>query len=93
MRCRQQNKMQLRKTFREVVLYLLHTMTGKHLLQTGLNDSYDSKWGCFNPNQSFNVDQTPMLFVIKTKHTYENINKKHHEKFWISEPRSGPVKR
>ena len=43
MRCRQQNKMQLKKTFREVVLYLLHTMTGKHLLQTGLNDSYDSK--------------------------------------------------
>lgn len=39
MRCRQQNKMQLKKTFREVVLYLLHTMTGKHLLQTGLNDS------------------------------------------------------
>lgn len=81
MRCRQQNKMQLKKAFIEVVVYLLHTMTGKHLLQTGLNDSDDSKCGCFNPNQSFHVDQTPMSFVIKTKRTYEKINKKHHEKF------------
>ena len=52
----------------------------ERLLRTGLNDSYDHKWGRKKPNQRFNVDQTPMPFVINAKSTYEEIQKNHQEK-------------
>lgn len=54
----------------------------ERLLRTGLNDSYDHKWGRKKPNQRFNVDQTPMPFVINAKSTYEEIQKNHQEKIW-----------
>ena len=38
------------------------------LLRTWFTDSYDNKWGHFKPNQLFNVDQTPMPFVIRNAH-------------------------
>ena len=38
------------------------------------------------PNQSFNVNQTPVLFIINTKCTYEESQKNHQENIWISQP-------
>ena len=43
------------------------------------------------PNQLFNVDQTPMPFVINAKHTYEEIQKNHQKMIWISHSRSDNV--
>ena len=45
--------------------------------------SYDRKWGRFQPNAWFNVDQVPLPFVTDRKTTYEvdvrKAGKKDHE--------------
>ena len=72
-----------------------HSVTRVRLVRTGANDdSYDNKWGWFLPSQRFNVDQSPMPFVVDCKKTYEIINPddKYH-KTWISQPASGLEKR
>ena len=92
MRCRQRNKKLPKEAFRED-LRKWHAIMRERLLRTGLNDSYDNKWGRFKPNQRFNVDQTPMPFVVNTKRTYEELQKNHEEKIWISQPGSGLDKR
>ena len=45
------------------------------------------------PTQRFNVDQSPLPFVINVKRTYEQIEKNHAEKNWIAQPGSGLDKR
>ena len=92
MRCRQRNKRLTKEAFRDD-LRKWHALTRERLIRTGRGDSYDGKWGRFLPKQRFNVDQTPMPFVIDTKRTYEQIQYKHTEKIWIAQPGSGLNKR
>ena len=47
----------------------------------------------FNLISGLTVDQTPMLFVVDTKRTYEQIREKHIHKIWIPQPGSGLDKR
>ena len=51
--------------------------------------SYYKKWGRFQPNAWFNVDQVPLPFVTDRKKTYEvdvrKAGKKDHE-VWVSQP-------
>ena len=63
------------------------------LIRTGRDDSFEEKWGRFLPKQRFNVDQTPMPFVIDTKRPYEQIEYKHTKKIWIAQPGAGLEKR
>ena len=57
---------------------------------------YDKKWGHFQPNCWFNVDQVPLQFVTDRKTTYKvdvpKAQKKDH-KVWVSQPGSGLDKR
>ena len=68
-------------------------VTSKCLIRTGVNDTYDDKWRRFVPNQRFNVDQSPLSFVIDVKHTHKQIDHKHMEKIWIMQLGSGLDKR
>ena len=82
MRCRQRNKRSSKETFRDD-LRKWHALTCERLIRTGRGDSR------FLPKQRFNVDQTPMPFVIDTKRTYEQIEHKHTKKIWIAQPGAG----
>lgn len=92
MRCRQRNRKQSKESFRED-LRKWHGLTRERLIRTGSKDDYDKKWGRFLPNQRFNVDQSPLPFVVDVKRTYEQIEYKHSEKIWIAQPGSGLDKR
>jgi len=79
MRCRQRNKKQPKEFYRED-LRKWHGITRERLIRTGFNDA-DNKWVRL-PNQRFNVDQSPLPFVINVKRTYEQIEKENTwEKF------------
>ena len=63
-------------------------------MSTRLNDDYDPRWGRFPPNMRFNVDQSPLPFVIDHKRTYEVVDKnQRYDKVWIQQPGSGLDKR
>ena len=68
-------------------------MTRERLIRTGCNDDYDDKWGTFVPNERYNLDQSPLPFVVDAKRTYEQIEYKHTGKIWIAQPSSGLDKR
>jgi len=94
MRARQRNRKYSKEHFR-VALTKWHGSTRERLVRTGLNDDYDQKWGRFRPTNRFNVDQSPLPFVIDHKRTYEIIEKKkqRYNKVWIQQPGSGLDKR
>ena len=70
-----------------------HGFTRERLIRTGCNDDYDDKWGTFVPNERYNLDQSPLPFVVDAKRTYEQIEYKHTGKIWIAQPSSGLDKR
>ena len=73
-----------------------HVLTREKLIRTGYSDNYDPKWGRFKPSQRFNVDQSPLPFVIDKTRTYEKVPEKglsKQHKVWISQPMAGLDKR
>ena len=65
-----------------------HVLTREKLIGTGYSDNYDPKWGRFKPSQRFNVDQSPLPFVIDKTRTYEKVSEKglsKQHKVWISQ--------
>ena len=94
MRARQRNRRLPKEAYREGLMKW-HSVTRERLVRTGAgDDSFDNKWGRFLPNQRFNVDQTPMPFVVDSKKTYEIITPGDmYHKTWISQSSSGLEKR
>ena len=94
MRARQRNRNTPKEAYRDDLMKW-HSVTRERLVRTGANgDSYDNKWGRFLPSQRFNVDQSPMPFVVDCKKTYEIINPDDkYQKTWIGQPASGLEKR
>ena len=74
MRQRQRNEKADKESFRTDVMKW-HATTREKLIRTGFSDGYDSKWGRFEPLKRFNVDQSPLPFVVDTNTTYEEITK------------------
>ena len=72
-----------------------HCQIREGLIKTGaILPYYDVKWGRYTPDRRFNVDQTPLPFVIDRKTTYqESAPKGKKEKVWISQPSCGLEKR
>ena len=72
-----------------------HCQIREGLIKTGaILPYYDVKWGRYTPDRRFNVDQTPLPFVIDRKTTYqESTPKGKKEKVWISQPSCGLEKR
>ena len=72
-----------------------HSTVQERLVWMGAgSESYEVKWGRFPPSQRFNVDQSPMPFVVDSKKTYEIIKLgDKHQKTWISQPALGLEKR
>ena len=63
-------------------------------MRAGVIEDYDPKWGRFRPETRFNVDQTPLPFVIDHKRTYEVLSEnQRYQKVWIHQPGSGLDKR
>ena len=94
MRARQRNRKYSKEYYR-ADLMKWHGVTRERLVRSGLNDDYDSNWGRFRPSNRFNVDQSPLPFVIDHKRTYEVIEEKEqrYNKVWIQQPGSGLDKR
>lgn len=94
MRARQRNGKYSKEHFR-ADLAKWHGSTRERLVRTGLSENYDAKWGRFPPSSQFNVDQSPLPFVIDHKRTYEVIENKEqrYNKVWIQQPGSGLDKR
>jgi hypothetical protein len=93
MRARQRNSKYSKEHYRGDLMKW-HGMTRERLIRTGFNEDYDTKWRRFLPNTRFNVDQSPLPFVIDHKRTYEIIGKdQHHQKVWIQQPGRGLDKR
>ena len=93
MRARQRNRKYHKEHYRSELMKW-HGLTRERLVRTGLNDDYHTKWGRFPPNMRFNVDQSPLPFVIDHKRTYEVIEEdQRYRKVWIQQPRSGLDKR
>ena len=67
-----------------------HATLRLRLITTGYNDRYDAKYGRYLPQERFNVDQSPLPFVIDTKKTYELVergNKENRYKsVWVNQP-------
>ena len=68
-------------------------MIRERLIRTGCNGGYDDKWEIFVPNQRYNVDQSPLSFVVDVQRTYQQTECQHTEKIWIAQPGSGLDKR
>ena len=82
------------KLCHESGLKLWHAATREKLLRMGRNDKYDDKWGRFLPNQRFNVDQSPLPFVMQMNRTYEHFDEDQRTtKVWIAQPGAGLEKR
>ena len=95
MRRKQRNKKLSKEVYRQAVMKW-HALTREKLIRTGFNENYDPKWGRFKPYQRFNVDQSPLPFVIEKKSTYEELpdkNESRQHKVWISQPGAGLEKR
>ena len=50
-----------------------HGTARERLVRRSRGDNYDKKWGSFLLRQRFNVDQTPLPFVLKVNKTYEYV--------------------
>ncbi len=86
MRSRQRNKNLPKESFRDK-LTQWHVTTRERLVRTGKDDSYDTKWGRFQPMQRLNVDQSPLPFacdVKRTYHMFDSDEDKKKSKVWIS---------
>lgn len=93
---RKQNTKKRAKIEMEPALKKWHATFREKLIRVNRDDKYDEKWGRFPPPQRYNVDQTPLPFVIsrnKTYHHYDEGVDQHKEKVWISQPGSGLEKR
>ena len=75
MRARQRNRKYSEEHYR-AYLMRWRGITRERLVRSSLNDDYDFKWGRFRPSNRFNVNQSPLPFIIDQKRTYEVIEKK-----------------
>ena len=58
------------------------------------SEADDAKWDRFLPSQRFNVNQSPMPFVVDSKKKNQIIKlEDKHQKTWINQPASGLEKR
>ena len=94
MLARQRNRNKPKEAYQDDLMKW-HGVTRERFIRTGGNsDTYDPKWGRFLPSQMFNLDHSPMFFVIDSKKTYEIIEPRDcYQKAWISQPSSGLDKR
>ena len=76
-------------------LTAFHGRMRAQLIRVGYNDRYHSKWGRFLPEERWNVDQSPLPFVVNSKRTYETENARGNKdhKVWIAQPGNGLEKR
>ena len=76
-------------------LTAFHGRMRAQLIRVGYNDRYHPKWGRFLPEERWNVDQSPLPFVINSKRTYETENARGNRdhKVWIAQPGNGLEKR
>ena len=67
MRARQRNRSKPKEAFRADLMKWYSTVR-ERLVRMGAGlEAYDAKWGRFLPSQRFNVDQSPMAFVVDSK--------------------------
>ena len=96
MRAKQRNKSKPKESFRDPLMKW-HCMVRESFVRTRRRDGrYDEKWGAFMPSERFNVDQSPLPFVIKANTTYEIVPEgegRHQHNTWISQPGAGLDKR
>ena len=95
MRRKQRSKKKSKATL-EPGLQKWHATTREKLIRVNKEGEYDDKWGRFPPSMRYNVDQTPLPFVINRDRTYHNFEEgesQRHDKVWISQPGSGLDKR
>ena len=93
---RMRSKQRKKRKQREPSLKKWHATFREKCIQTGSEDpSYDQKWGCYQPAQRLNVDQSPLPFVVHSKKTFEYIQKGEGSttNVWISQPGLGLEKR
>ena len=75
MRARQRNPSKPKEAFRADLMKWHSTVT-EWLVQMGTDsEAYDAKWGRFLPSQHFNVDQSPMPFVVDSKKHNKLLNR------------------
>ena len=94
LRMKQRNKAKSKESF-IIPLQKWHATIRERFIRTSRNNNFDEKWGAFLPKQRFNVDQSPLPFVINAKKTYDIVeeSKGHEHNTWISQPGSGLDKR
>ena len=91
---RVQRRKQLDKEAYEPKLREWHCKYREGVIKSGNKKThYDEKWGRFKPSRRFNVDQTPLPFVVNAKTTYESKEVGHQDKVWVRQPGSGLEKR
>lgn len=94
MRAKQRNK-KIAKHDLIPVMKKWHATTREKLIRTGFSEGYDEKWGRYKPRKRFNVDQSPLPFVLYRGKTYEHFEpgESQTKKVWIAQPGSGLEKR
>ena len=89
---RVQQKKNVNKSALAPELMQWHCTLREGLVKTRSNkDSYNVKWGRFQPEQRLNVDQVPLPFAIDRKTIPKERRGSH--KVWVSNPASGLEKR
>ena len=88
----QRRKKKPKDAFRESLMKW-HSTLRERLVKTGKEENYNPTYDGFMPSQRYNVDQSPLSFVINTKKTYKQIQPKNKENrnktVWISQPALG----
>ena len=51
-----------------------HGTFRERCIRSGKDDSYDTKWGRFTPEQLINVDQSPPPFAMNVRRTYHHFD-------------------
>ena len=94
MRACQRNRSKPKEAFR-ADLMKWHSTVRERLVWMGAgSEADDAKWDRFLPSQRFNVNQSPMPFVVDSKKKNQIIKlEDKHQKTWINQPASGLEKR
>ena len=74
----QRRKKKPKEAFRESLMKW-HSTLRERLVKTGKGENYNPTYSGFMPSQRYNVDQSPLPFVINTKKTYEHVQPKNKE--------------
>ena len=68
---RQCNRSKPKEAFRADLMKWHSTVREQLVRMCAGSEAYDAKWGSFLPFQRFNVDQSPIPFVVDSKKAYE----------------------